>query len=340
MIGLVKDGAPITYGIYWKKDKKDRTPNRKLRWPRLTVCIAMMIKIDKISAIVFTADRLVSSSGVIADFDKGEGKIDKLYPYMYVMASGYAPFADEIIIKTQKELSNSDENLTVEEAVNKLSLECKSKYEAGIEEIRKPIFSRYNLTTDEFKYKSNVMSDLIVRDVVDSLNRAEYIFNQDYPRADFLVVGVDTSPHIYVVDQLGKITFYDHIGFAAIGSGANLALPEITRLEEYNPNTSAIRGIIAVYNAKKTAERTGTVGTTTDLRLLGKRHDTNQIFIMGAKEGLITQLDKNINGIIEYEKSQTQNTMMALIKGDVLDLFSVETDNPSMESVRTKSNNN
>jgi 20S proteasome alpha/beta subunit len=253
----MKNNSVINGGTFQGKPKRREIPKRKFRCPRMTVCIAMIAKNTQsgLPTIVFTADKLVSTNTVC--FEGGNPKIAHLYPHTYVMTSSDdALSSDEIVIKTQQKLSklfNSDENLTVEQIVNILSQECKSKYELEIEERRKQIFSRYNFTSEEFKFKSKDLSEKIVLDVIESLHEIEYDFKTNYFKANFLIVGIDTEPHIYVVNELGKIEIFDHIGFATIGSGQFLAFPEITR-SAYLSNISDVTAVMTVYKAKKAAD--------------------------------------------------------------------------------------
>jgi hypothetical protein len=322
---LLKTNKPINGGTYRKKVRWYDVPKRKLRWPRLTVCIAMIIEKGGSSTIVFTADRMVSSDNK-PGFDKAKGKIDELRPNAYVLTSSNdALLSDEIIIKTQKKLEDSPEpNLSVEQIVNTLSEECKLKFEAEIEEIRKPIFSRYHLTPDELKFKSKKMSDYFLKCVDDDLRQEEYEFKRDYfgGGAKFLIVGIDDAPHIYIVNHLGKITPYDHIGFAVVGSGERLAFPEITRLEEYTPDKNFLNAIVTVYNAKKRAERMTSVGEITDLWLLRKEGDN--VLCMISKDFFQKQLDKNIDAIRKYEAKHTLNMINKhLCKNPISECFEI-----------------
>lgn len=303
-----------------RKDRRDRVLKRKFGCSRMTVCIAMIVTDPKTQSleIVFTADRLVSTDTVC--FEGGFSKIQPFYPHTYVMTSSNdAPTADKIIIKTQKILEEkfeSNEDLTVEQIVNVLSHECKSKFELEIDEKRKYVLSRYCLTYDEFKSTSKNLSEKIVQDIIDGFRDIKYEF-----RADFLVVGIDTNPHICLVDEFGNIRVYDHIGFAAIGSGEFLAFPEITRLA-YSPDVNDTRAIVTVYNAKKAAERIQGVGEKTDLWLL-RKDKNNKITLAIANDLLLKRLDYNIKKLRENETKLNENTMEELKKFNINDIFKI-----------------
>jgi len=264
----------------------------------MTVCIALIATdiYSRQPMIVFASDRLVSTDAIC--FEGGNSKIELLNLHAYIMASSTdAVNSDEIIIKTR--LRIPDEECSVKQIAEILAEECKLKFESGLKEKRKQVFSRYDLTSKEFKSKSRTMSDRVVMDIIRSLDKIEYEFKTKYFEAEFLVVGIDYAPHIFVVDQFGDIRTFDHQGFAAIGSGQLLAFPEIVRLT-YSLQMSDGQAIVTVYNAKKRAEKALGVGEETDLILLTK--DKNNTYTVEiAKKALTDKLDKNLEKIYDSE---------------------------------------
>ncbi len=265
----------------------------------MTVCVAMIVKdiYSQLPEIVFTADRQVTNDDVC--FESGYSKIKLLHVHAYILASSEdAPKSDEIIIKTKQRLS--EEKCTVREVVDILSEECKLKYESELEEQRKHVFAKYHTTVEEFKSnsKSKILSDEVKIDILNHLEMIERTY-MDYFKADFLVVGIDDAPHIYVVDQFGKIKVLDYQGFAATGSGDRLAYHEITRWANF-PQTEA-QAIVTVYNAKKRSERAPGVGGLTDLMIL--RKDPNGVYVHEIATGKLKEiLDREIENLWEYER--------------------------------------
>ncbi|MFA6226798.1 MAG: hypothetical protein WC620_11675 [Methanoregula sp.] len=224
----------IIGGTYGGINRRSDEPNRKLRRDKMTVCIAMIANTTKegSSTIVFAADREVSHPAV--KFEGGFPKIEFLHVHAYIMASSNdALESDDIILKTKQRISNKE--CTVRDIVDILSEEVKLKYDNELEEKRKLIFTRYHVTPKEFKSKakSKLISDEVKIDLIDGLNKTEYEFRMNCPDTNFLVVGIDTAPHIWVVDQLGNKKTRYRKGFAAIGTGNTLAYAEITRLLHY-----------------------------------------------------------------------------------------------------------
>jgi len=74
--------------------------------------------------------------------------------------------------------------------------------------------------------------------------------------------------HIYTVNQTGECKLHDYLGFAVIGSGYDLAFPELTKFPYFPLIIGWQDALIRVYDAKKVAERMGGVGQQTNLVVL------------------------------------------------------------------------
>jgi len=227
----------------------------------MTVCIAVIA--DSLSGspkIVFAADRLISA-GVF--FESGVSKVKRLADYAWVMVSTNDGLAsDTMIIKLQKfvnEFLERGKIITIEQIVEQLSKECEKRLSA---EREKEILSPYGLTYSEFIEKSLKMPEDLVKKININLNSFQYDFS-----AEFLVIGIDTNPHIYIVNEHGDCASSDLESFAIIGSGKFLAFPELTKYQ-HNPTVPLTDAIVRVYTSKKVAERIGGVGKLTDIGVL------------------------------------------------------------------------
>lgn len=255
----------------------------------MTVCIAAIAEITSESPkIVFASDRLVSA-GVC--FESGVPKIKMLTNYSCVMlSSNDALTSDYIVTQAQKKIDEAlklGEKPTIEEIVGWISEACKNKLKSEKEKV--VLSKRYDLTYDELKGKSKDLHERIIQDIITETDNFEYYFI-----SQFLVVGIDSKPHIYVVDQEGNFQLCDLVGFATVGEGNYLAYPEITKFS-YNPDVSLSEAIVRVYNAKKVAERVSGVGKETDLATL---------WVTSEKEVALWEADKDLKKILDDEMEE------------------------------------
>ncbi len=264
----------------------------------MTVCIAIRWY-DK---IVFAADKKVSFDWFSYD---GHPKNDSLTINAQVMASSENSIeSDEIILKTQNKFREElkGKKYTIKEIAEILSDQCKLKYETELDEKRQQVYSRYKLDPRDLKSKSKSIPDRILQDVVLSLRNVDEDHKSGYFKAEFIVVGIDEEPHIYVVDQTGKIQFMDPAGFAVIGSGQLLAFPEMIRLmiEPPTGEFTLSQAIVMVHNAKRRAESAMGVGKLTDLIILEKNKEGKFVRRI-ASTALLKKLDKNFDTLINRE---------------------------------------
>ena len=74
----------------------------------------------------------------------------------------------------------------------------------------------------------------------------------------------DKTGHIYSVDEFGRHSYKNSIGFAAIGDGAWHAQSQFM-FAQYDPLWTFTRALLLTYIAKRRAEVTPGVGTQSDL---------------------------------------------------------------------------
>ena len=221
-------------------------------------------------------------------------------------ASNDALASDGIILKVQDLItSKKDVNLTIEQIANIFSQECKNKLKL---ERENQIYLQYGLTEEEFKEKSNKLSELIVKDILDRLHEFKYDFE-----VEFLLVGIDSNPfvpHLYTITEMGDIQNSDHMGFATVGSGKYLAFPEMTKYA-YHPNSSLSESIMRVYWSKKIAERVGGVGKETDLVVLHTAPES-EVMLWIAESKHKELLDKKLEDIHKFEFNTSVETLKEL----------------------------
>jgi hypothetical protein len=285
----------------------------------MTVCIAALAEANtQTPKIVFAADRLVSAG---VNFENALPKIKALTPYAWVLISSNDALAsDLIVVKAQETIAKeigAGKTLSVSQIVDILSNECKIKMKS--EKEKQVLTDRFDLTFSEFKKISKDLHEKLIHDIIVELDNFEYgLISQ------FLVVGIDSAAHIYVVHQDGNIQLCDITGFATVGDGGYLAYPEITKFT-YNPNVQLGEALVRVYNAKKVAERVGGVGKQTDIAVLhvyiNPDNKERMVLIWEAPPELRALLDKEMEEIRNQEK-------MAYIGviGKVFEMFRAKTE--------------
>lgn len=308
---LTKNKSVIDGGTFVRKHKRRRTRKWLHKEKPMTVCIAAIADaLTNSPKIVFAADRLVSA-GVC--FESGVPKIKELTNYAYVMiSSNDALVSDLIATKAQKIVFDHLEKknkLTIEQIAELFSKECEMRLKQDKE---KKVFSEYNLTSDEFKNKSKDLHDRIVQDIICKLYNYEYSLE-----TLFLIIGIDSKPHIYTVDQGGDVRLWDSIGFATAGDGGYLAYPEITKFS-YNPNSGLSGVLVRVYNSKKVAERVGGVGKETDLAVLWVAPDKD-VALWVAPDKVKDLLDEDIE-----DMKQKEEEIIKKVESKLMDFFTTE----------------
>ena len=294
------------------KNKRCRVYKRQHSEKLMTVCIAAIADANTESPkIVFAADRLVSSW---VNFESGVPKIRGLTNYAFVfIATNNAPIANGIILRVEEQIKSfSGKKLTVEQIVQLISKECKNKLDG---ERERYVLSPFGLTYDEFIKKSKDMLKELANVIMVNLCNFE---DNDYEfEAEFMLIGIEEKPSIYIINQKGEFTPSDYAGFATIGSGKYMAFPEITKFT-YHPNVDMGQALVRVYNSKKIAERVGGVGKETDLGVLHLTKDKT-VALWIAEVDVKNLLDKGIDDV----KTQEMKIYTEVIK-KLYDMFGKE----------------
>jgi hypothetical protein len=279
----------------------------------MTVCIAAIAEANTpYPKIVFVSDRLISTW---INYESGVPKIKLLTNYAAIMiASNDTLTSADIVAKVEKsiaELSISGKKITVEEIVGLFSEKCKERLQL---EREKQILSKFGLKYETFINKSKDLSKELIDEIVSEFRRFKYDFE-----ADFIVLGIDSKPHIFTITAEGDYKPSDFVGYAIIGSGKVLAFPEITKYA-YHPDSSMTEALVRVYNSKKVAERVGDVGRETDLAVLHVVKGGN-VGIWVADGKVKDILDKGIESMKKLEIETYTKVMQ-----DLLSIFSGATD--------------
>ena len=301
--GLFKQtGSQISRGTFGKpsrKNKRDRIIKDQSCERPMTVCIAAIAEANtKTPKIVIAADREVSIPAWIS-YTSGVGKIRALTQYCWVMMStNNALVSEDIITKTTENINEvlketPETKLSVKQIVEMLSKNCKD----WLDTIReRNVLSPHGLTYDSYITRSREFS----REHIEILSNDLNVFEENYEfSAQFLIVGIDTKPHIYTVNQNGMFASSDNEGFAITGAGISTAFPEFTKYP-FNPESHWLYVLHRVYTSKKVAERVGGVGPDTDL-LVMHMTDKGDVSYWPADNDTKKLLDSGMKKVQESE---------------------------------------
>jgi hypothetical protein len=330
--------------INLKEENKRPTINELIQSEKpMTVCIAMMatdikkdIKSNKnieLPTIVYAADGQITCDGGALRFESPISKFWLITEYAGIlMSSNNMTISYAIASKVEETILKkySNKNITVDEIVNLVSLECQERIKV---ELEREVLLKWGLSYESFIKDFNDMS----KDFLETLKQDFKEFKYDFI-GDFIVFGIDDNqkdcpddeiklyPHISIINAKGKIEPRDSEGYAIIGSGYDQAFFEFTRCKctdspctcLYDPFMELSDVIIRAYNAKKAAERTGVgVGEKTFMGMIsptmGGEVRTYKFFIdIGKYDTIFEILDNGRDGVKKLEDETNKKTMQKI----------------------------
>jgi 20S proteasome alpha/beta subunit len=179
----------------------------------------------------------------------------------------------------------------------------KKAYQEQLREVvEDALLSPFAMTLDEFKKKGS--KQLPVREfesISDEIRRADL-------GCLFLVFGFDDHkrPHLFVVENPGRVSVYDKPGFWAIGSGAPSALAMLSHMGQAAEASSFEETVYNVLAAKYISESADGVGKQTFFFV----HEHNSIAFAASP-----QIESTVRDIWEKEgKPRMPATVPEIIK--------------------------
>lgn len=288
---------PLWQNVLYKNHCNRYLIRRRLK--PVTICIAAICNVnqpDVNPTIVFCADRLVSAG---IQFEGGESKIKRITDYCYAMQSSTDSLVSDLILeKVREKTATLEKPQKIEDIVKMIRAECIAYRKEWIEDA---ILSDYNMIFD----KLGVKPDSILHKASNEVRDCEYPYEFQY-----IVLGIEPTnqAHIFVIDQEGRYRMFDSLGFAAIGTGYELAFIEMTKYM-YARTIPVIGAIPRVYIAKKVSERAQGVGRATDLVVLFYGKNPKEAFspaiqVLSAHElELLPKLETSYETIVRNEAS-------------------------------------
>jgi ATP-dependent protease HslVU (ClpYQ) peptidase subunit len=238
----------------------------------VTVCIAALCRLNYAKkgspedwgAIAVTAsDRMITFGDV--QYEPNQTKAGRMTKRTSVLISGDYALHSEALKKSVADLERNP---------NATPFDVALVYGRHLQAIKRRhaedlYLAPLGLNTDMLN--ASEMSDSLVSALVNQMQ------NYRGEEVEALIVGVDKgNATIYHVDTRGTVTCADDVGFAAIGSGAWHARSQLMQAG-YTNAFLYFPAMAAVYAAKKTADISPGVGSTTDIQIFFREGPENLI---------------------------------------------------------------
>jgi 20S proteasome alpha/beta subunit len=230
----------------------------------VTVCIAALCKWnyapkdkpeDWGMVAITASDRMITFGDV--QYEPNQTKVAQMTKQTMLLISGDYALHSEAIRNAQRELMNR-QNASPRDVALIYGRQMQAIKRRHAEDI---YLAPLGLNTDLLAAQQKEMSDGLVSALVAQM--------QEYrgEEVDALIVGIENGhATIYHVDTRGTATCADDVGFAAIGIGAWHARSQLMQAR-YTNAALYYPALAAVYAAKKAADISPGVGTTTDIHI-------------------------------------------------------------------------
>ena len=179
----------------------------------MTVCIAGYSRPD--NAIITVCDRMISLGGYTSS-DEAIRKIEALRRNWAALVAG------DDVTHVVPILRDVRQNLPEDSTMEMVADTVKKAYKRRLKEVAEDeVLTKYGYSTTEAFLKDGKaqLTEMRFDEIVKELSAVKL-------NCELLCVGFDQDkhPHIFVVSEYGKVSFYGKNGFWAIGSGEHSAL--------------------------------------------------------------------------------------------------------------------
>ena len=275
----------------------------------MTVCIAALCKLnyakngtpeDWGTVAITASDRMITFGDV--QYEPNQTKAGRMTKKTSVLISGDYSLHSEALKKTVTELERNPSAAPYDVALI---------YGRAIQAIKRRhaedlYLAPLGLNTDMLN--ASDMSDSLVSALVNQMQAYQG------EEVEALVVGVDKgNATIYHIDTRGTVTCADDVGFATIGSGAWHARSQLMQTG-YTNAFYYFPAMAAVYAAKKTADVSPGVGSTTDIQIFFR--DGPENLLKETKAKLIELYDGYMRQRGELAQAAVQSLIDFVIEQD------------------------
>jgi len=268
----------------------------------LTICIAAAAGKEH---VVVASDRMITLSLPSTEFEQNVSKTVEITKNCVAATAGNALAYTPIHLETLKLLQQDSTTPDIQRIAELIR---RSYVKARNEKLEQDILVKVGLNLKTYYEKNQIISPNIVANVAQAMNL--YNFN-----LSILVAGIDSNgPHIFRVDNPGRIETYDSVGHCSVGSGELHAISTFIA-NDYDPNLDLDHVVAMVYEAKKKSEKAQGVGVETDICLICNDG------IVKLPDDKMKRLNEFYNKKIEQEKKSVSETE-ELVK--TLDIQSID----------------
>jgi len=261
----------------------------------MTVCIAAICNTKRNQPalgplVIGFTDRMLTADGGITEYEPPRPKIVKLTNSIVALTAGNLTAQTDLCRDTSKqlcEIESPDDRRTEVRAVAE-------KFAANVIRMRtkdaeRTYLAPLGLSIETFTSAQRTMATEAVSHLIQNLT----CFGGT--GTETIIAGSDdTGPHLYFIDELGKIACNDDIGFATAGSGAWHANSEFHAAGFSPDNWEVTSTLLLGYIAKKRSEATAGVGKRTDMFVIGTSN--NELWV-GEYPQLYDLLEKEFQTI-------------------------------------------
>jgi len=268
----------------------------------MTICIAAMCERKHVAV---ATDRMLTVMLPNIEFETDYAKAIEVTKNCMAATAGsaiaYTPVFRDAGVEISRE-GTKDIDRIVEFTRNSYIKARNKKLE---EEILNPV----GLNLQNFYQANQALQPQLVATLLQNMQRYNY-------QLWILIAGVDEKgPHIYRIENPGKVFNYDTIGYHAIGSGELHAISTFIG-SGYGLNTSLQRGLAITYEAKKRSEKAQGVGVQTDMYVVTKDNVTHlpEEAIRDLDETYTKRIEQETKVVSEVEKMISQLDIMKYVQ--------------------------
>jgi hypothetical protein len=262
----------------------------------MTVCAAMICKYGDKDVLLGVSDRKYVSEDI--EFESGLRKIYGFGPphRTIAMGAGNTEAYHAIDTDVHRQIANMA-SVPVREIAR---LYAVSYMKLRRERAEQLYLAPLGLDTTSFNEKQKTMEPSLVRRLTRQLQSKRLDVSA-------IIAGYDeNSPHIYSIEEPGKVSCWDHSGFCAIGSGGR-QFETFFMLAGYDRSCPYPYALLLACSAKIRAESSPHVGRGTDVWDIGGVFDT---WLPDSAVEALKEHVRKMNDAFTVEREKTVHNML------------------------------
>jgi len=248
--------------------------------------------------VVVATDRMVTITVPSTEFEQNVSKTVSVTDSCVAAAAGNALGYSPIHLETLKQIENDSKTPDIHR-ISQIIKKCYTK--ARNDKLEESILAKVGLNLQTFTERNLKLSPNIIANITQAMSAYNY-------GVSLLIAGVDSEgPHIFRIDDPGRIETYESIGHCSIGSGELHSLSTFIA-NDYDPNLDLNHVTAMVYEAKRRSEKSQGVGEETDICIISETKTEK------LSNDQMKKLDEFYNKKIKKEKDSV-NELEEFVKG-------------------------